>query len=91
MFCQLAVVAHQCYAYAHQPHNDGAGDDWSRFALMSGVCFVQAVSRGARTPLVVGDMPFGSYEVSPEEALRTSIRFVKVTARESGGRMPQCH
>lgn len=38
----------------------------------------QAVSRGARTPLVVGDMPFGSYEVNPEEALRTAIRFVKV-------------
>ncbi|CAM9307868.1 unnamed protein product [Sphacelaria rigidula] len=37
----------------------------------------QAVGRGARTPLVVGDMPFGSYEVNPEEALRTAIRFVK--------------
>lgn len=37
----------------------------------------QAVSRGARTPMVVGDMPFGSYEVNPEEALRTAIRFVK--------------
>ncbi|CAM9614201.1 unnamed protein product, partial [Pylaiella littoralis] len=37
----------------------------------------KAVSRGARSPLVVGDLPFGSYEVSPEQALRTSIRFVK--------------
>ncbi|CAB1115813.1 unnamed protein product [Ectocarpus sp. CCAP 1310/34] len=37
----------------------------------------KAVGRGARTPLVVADMPFGSYEVSPKEALRTAIRFVK--------------
>eukprot|EP00903_Cladosiphon_okamuranus_P014288 g13271.t1 len=37
----------------------------------------QAAGRGARTPLVVGDMPFGSYEISPKEALRTAIRFVK--------------
>ena len=41
----------------------------------------QAVGRGSRTPLVVGDMPFGSYEVSPKEALRTAIRFVKVRER----------
>ena len=45
---------------------------------MCNCCLKQAVGRGARTPLVVGDMPFGSYEVSPEEALRTAIRFVKV-------------
>lgn len=41
-------------------------------------CFEQAVKRGAMTPLVVGDMPFGSYEVNPEQALRTAFRFVKV-------------
>ncbi|CAM9867942.1 unnamed protein product [Ascophyllum nodosum] len=37
----------------------------------------KAVGRGARTPLVVSDLPFGSYEISPQEALRTAIRFVK--------------
>ncbi|CAM9182561.1 unnamed protein product [Choristocarpus tenellus] len=37
----------------------------------------KAVSRGARSPLIVGDMPFGSYEVNPEQALETAIRFVK--------------
>jgi 3-methyl-2-oxobutanoate hydroxymethyltransferase len=37
----------------------------------------RAVTRGARRPLVVGDMPFGSYHVSDEEALRNAIRFVK--------------
>jgi len=35
------------------------------------------VSRGARRALVVGDMPFGTYQVSPEDAVRNAIRFLK--------------
>jgi 3-methyl-2-oxobutanoate hydroxymethyltransferase len=37
----------------------------------------RAVTRGAQRPLVVADMPFGSFQVSDEEALRNAIRFVK--------------
>jgi 3-methyl-2-oxobutanoate hydroxymethyltransferase len=37
----------------------------------------QAVRRGLRTPLMIGDMPFGSYEVSNEDAIRSAHRFVK--------------
>ena len=37
----------------------------------------QAVRRGLKTPLMVGDMPFGSYEASNEEAIRSAQRFVK--------------
>ena len=37
----------------------------------------RAVTRGARRPLVVGDMPFGTFQVSDEEAMRNAIRFVK--------------
>src|ERR687888_1415868 len=37
----------------------------------------RAVTRGAVRPLVVGDMPFGTFQVSDEEALRNAIRFVK--------------
>jgi 3-methyl-2-oxobutanoate hydroxymethyltransferase len=36
-----------------------------------------AVSRGLRTPLLVGDLPFGSYEASDEQAIATAHRFVK--------------
>ena len=37
----------------------------------------RAVTRGARRPLVVGDLPFGSYQVSDDDAVRNAIRFVK--------------
>ena len=36
-----------------------------------------AVRRGLSTPLLVGDMPFGSYEASSEEAIRNAQRFIK--------------
>jgi 3-methyl-2-oxobutanoate hydroxymethyltransferase len=37
----------------------------------------RTVSQQVRRPLVVGDLPFGSYEASDEDAVRTAIRFVK--------------
>jgi 3-methyl-2-oxobutanoate hydroxymethyltransferase len=37
----------------------------------------RAVTRGARRPLVVADMPFGSFQVSDDDAVRNAIRFVK--------------
>jgi 3-methyl-2-oxobutanoate hydroxymethyltransferase len=37
----------------------------------------QAVRRGLKAPLMIGDMPFGSYEVSNEEAIRNAQRFIK--------------
>jgi 3-methyl-2-oxobutanoate hydroxymethyltransferase len=36
-----------------------------------------AVRRGLRTPLLIGDMPFGSYEASNEIAIANAQRFVK--------------
>lgn len=38
---------------------------------------VAAVVRSSRRALVVADLPFGSYQVSPTQALETSIRFMK--------------
>jgi len=37
----------------------------------------RAVAHSVRRALVVADMPFGSYEVGPEEALHTALRFMK--------------
>jgi 3-methyl-2-oxobutanoate hydroxymethyltransferase len=50
----------------------------------------KAARRGLRTPLLVGDLPFGSYEVSDEQAVTTAFRFVKeagcdVVKLEGGG------
>jgi 3-methyl-2-oxobutanoate hydroxymethyltransferase len=36
-----------------------------------------AVRRGLQTPLLVGDLPFGSYESSDELAIATAQRFIK--------------
>jgi 3-methyl-2-oxobutanoate hydroxymethyltransferase len=36
-----------------------------------------AARRGLETPLLVGDLPFGSYEASDEQAVATAQRFVK--------------
>ncbi len=37
----------------------------------------RAVRRGLRTPLMVSDLPFGSYEESDAQAVSTAMRFVK--------------
>ncbi|MDO9494129.1 MAG: 3-methyl-2-oxobutanoate hydroxymethyltransferase [Nocardioides sp.] len=37
----------------------------------------RAVSRSVRRALVVGDLPFGSYQASPEQAYLTAVRFMK--------------
>jgi 3-methyl-2-oxobutanoate hydroxymethyltransferase len=50
----------------------------------------RAVARGARRPLLVGDMPFMSYQASPQEAVRNAGRFLKEGGMDSvkleGGR-----
>ncbi|MCB1500328.1 MAG: 3-methyl-2-oxobutanoate hydroxymethyltransferase [Bauldia sp.] len=50
----------------------------------------KAVMRGAQRALVVVDMPFGSYEESPEQAFRSAVRVMKETGcgavKVEGGR-----
>jgi 3-methyl-2-oxobutanoate hydroxymethyltransferase len=41
---------------------------------------VRAVRRALRRALLVGDMPFGSYQVSHEDALRNAVRFLQAGA-----------
>jgi 3-methyl-2-oxobutanoate hydroxymethyltransferase len=38
---------------------------------------VRAVTRSTRYALVVADLPFGSYQASPEQAYLTAVRFMK--------------
>src|SRR6201747_1636561 len=40
---------------------------------------VRGVVRGAPHALVVADLPFGSYEAGPQQALATAVRFMKET------------
>lgn len=37
----------------------------------------RAASRGATRPIVVADMPFGSFQISDERALENAVRFIK--------------
>lgn len=54
------------------------GHDSTVPATMEDMIFLsRAAARGAQRPLVVADMPFGSYQVSDEDAVRNAVRFVK--------------
>jgi 3-methyl-2-oxobutanoate hydroxymethyltransferase len=41
------------------------------------VMLAAAVRRGLRTPLLIGDLPFGSYQASGVQAVESATRFVK--------------
>jgi 3-methyl-2-oxobutanoate hydroxymethyltransferase len=41
------------------------------------IMLTRAAVRGAKRPLLVADMPFGSFQISDEEAVRNAVRFVK--------------
>ncbi|ORY91321.1 3-methyl-2-oxobutanoate hydroxymethyltransferase [Syncephalastrum racemosum] len=43
----------------------------------------RAVARGCKSPFLVVDLPYGSFEVSPEEAVRASMRFMKEANAEA--------
>lgn len=53
-------------------HNTGA------VTLDEMIPFARAVSRGAKKAFVVADLPFGSYEVSPQQAVESAIRMMKL-------------
>jgi 3-methyl-2-oxobutanoate hydroxymethyltransferase len=47
------------------------------------IILTSAVNRGARRPLVVADMPFGSFQVCDAQALENAIRFVKEASADA--------
>lgn len=54
-----------------------ANDGTVPISLDEMLVFGRAVSRSAKSALVVLDMPFGSYEISPTQALENGIRAMK--------------
>jgi 3-methyl-2-oxobutanoate hydroxymethyltransferase len=54
------------------------GHDSTVPATMDDMIFLaRAVARGATRPVVVADMPFGSFQISDEHALQNAVRFLK--------------
>ncbi|KAH8840814.1 hypothetical protein MCOR27_009717 [Pyricularia oryzae] len=52
-------------------------EDTSEVVLDEMLLHCRSVARATKSAFTIGDLPMGSYEVSPEQALQTAIRFVK--------------
>ena len=51
--------------------------------LEESIYHTRLVARGARRALVVADMPFGTYQISPEDAVRNAVRFFKESGAQA--------
>ncbi|KEF62067.1 3-methyl-2-oxobutanoate hydroxymethyltransferase [Exophiala aquamarina CBS 119918] len=54
------------------------GQDSTNYVTLDEMIYhCKAVTRGAKSPLLLGDMPMGSYEVSNEQAIASALRLIK--------------
>ncbi len=51
--------------------------------LEDSIRHTQAVARGIKQAMVIGDLPFGTFQVSAEEAVRNAIKLVKIGNAEA--------
>jgi len=51
--------------------------------LEDSIRHTQAVARGVKQAMVIGDLPFGTFQVSAEEAVRNAIKLVKIGNAEA--------
>ena len=52
-------------------------EDTSEVVLEEMILHCRSVSRAAKSAFTIGDLPMGSYEIAPEQALESAIRVVK--------------
>ncbi|KAK6834486.1 3-methyl-2-oxobutanoate hydroxymethyltransferase [Apiospora arundinis] len=52
-------------------------EDTSEVLVEEMILHCRSVARATKAAFTIGDLPMGSYEISPEQALDTAIRFVK--------------
>ncbi|KAF6821980.1 3-methyl-2-oxobutanoate hydroxymethyltransferase [Colletotrichum musicola] len=52
-------------------------EDTSEILVEEMLLHCRSVARATKSAFTVGDLPMGSYEIAPEQALETAIRFVK--------------
>ncbi|KAI1078804.1 3-methyl-2-oxobutanoate hydroxymethyltransferase [Whalleya microplaca] len=52
-------------------------EDTSEVLVEDMLLHCRSVARATRAAFILGDLPMGSYEISPEQGLETAIRFIK--------------
>ncbi len=52
-------------------------EDTSEVQLDEMILHCRSVVRGAKSSFIVGDLPMGSYEITPEQALQSAVRMMK--------------
>ena len=70
--------ASRCSSSATRASNNVYGNETSLPVTVDELLpLTRAVTRSVQRALVVGDLPFGSYQASPEQAYLTAVRFMK--------------